>query len=112
MKLSQTNSSIVMDDVFERIGNYESNSTNIFELLMNETQSYNETECQNRTTSCSDTDEGFGMHAKVGFSGNWSIKVKTLSFSCGKSSSNPVNCESNDRDNYLFFGQLASFKPI
>ena len=101
-----------MDDVFERVGNYGSNSTNIFELLINEIQSYNETECQNRTTSCSDTDEGFGMHAKVGFSGNWSIIVKTWSFSRGKSSSNPVNYDSNDRDNYLFFGQLASFKPI
>ena len=68
VKLSQTNASIVMNDVFERIGNYESNSTNIYELL--EIQSYNTTECQNRTTSCSDTDEGFHMYAKIGFSGS------------------------------------------
>ena len=66
VKLSQTNASIVIDDVFERIG--QSNSTNIYELL--EIQSYNITECQNQTTSCSGTDEGFHMYAKVGFSGS------------------------------------------
>ena len=58
-----------MDDVFERIGNYEANSsTNIYELL--EIESYDITECQNQTTSCSGTDEGFHMYAKVGFSGH------------------------------------------
>ena len=66
VKLSQTNASIVIDDVFERIG--QSNSTHIYELL--EIQSYNTTECQNYTTSCSGTDEDFHMYAKVGFSGS------------------------------------------
>ena len=58
-----------MDDVFERIGNYEANSsTNIYELL--EIKSYDITEYQNQRTSWSGTDEGFNIYAKVGFSGN------------------------------------------
>ena len=92
-----------MDDVFERIGNYEANSsTNIYELL--EIESYDQrsvdtdtdiknfavtdtdadtdiknfetadtddiTECQNQRASCSGTNEGFNIYAKVGFSGN------------------------------------------
>ena len=64
-----------MDDVFERIGNYEANSsTNIYELLKIEsydfTESKNTTSCQNQRKSCSGTDEGYNIYAKVGFSGN------------------------------------------
>ena len=53
LKFSHTNASIVMDDVFDRIDNYEHNSTtNIYDLL--EIHSYDQVECESSKNQAKD----------------------------------------------------------
>ena len=53
LKFSRTNASIVMDDVFERIDNYEHNfTTNIYDLL--EIHSYDQVECESSQNQAKD----------------------------------------------------------